>query len=369
MAVPRSIVLTGCGAALAVCLTTTSGAAGASTASAPVVHAKARAFDGRILFSDFKDGQIYTVNPDGTAPVQVTHRRHGRYADWGDWSPDSRRIVFDGDIADGTTRIFMVRADGSHLHQVGDDTAGVYQLTPRYTPDGGHILFSRCLPDPPGGCAIYTMRADGTGARPLTHYRTGVQQGVDITPEPSPGGHRIAFTRFDSGGYLSRVVVMRSNGSHEHTILPASLNAAFATWAPHGDRVVFMDNISHLGSALHLADSHGSHLRSLTRTQAPHNDGVPTFSPSGRSVAFRSDRGRAPLSGNQLRVIGADGRGDHLVRTGFHQIFFIDWGSAPLQTASPPSAPRAEQSLSPGHRRGLAGLPGGLVGEPGVFRR
>lgn len=380
MALPRRVAVLGGAAALVLCLATTVGPAGAGTrtgaTAATVSSTTSAALDGRILFTDFDDGQIYTVNPDGTAPVQVTHLTKDLYAEHGRWSPDSTSIVFDGNLADGANRIFVVLADGSNLHQVGDDTAGVLQLAPDYTPDG-EIVYSRCLPDPPGGCAIYQMRADGTHARPLTHYRSGVQRGADFAPQVSPDGHRIVFTRFDSGGYVARVVVMNSDGSHQRTILPARLEAGAATWAPAGDRLVLMDNISHLGSALHLANADGSHLRSLTATRAPHNDGDPAYSPSGYSIAFRSDRGHPAMSARDLRVMGVDGRGDHVVRTGHHLVASIYWGSAPLQTAPAPPSSRAQRLLSPGVRRELTsladGLPGGLAGgfavAPGVLRR
>src|SRR5215472_19084277 len=50
--------------------------------------------DGRIAFTDFTTNQLYTVNPDGTGLVQLTHEPAGIAARWPSWSRDGSRILF-----------------------------------------------------------------------------------------------------------------------------------------------------------------------------------------------------------------------------------------------------------------------------------
>jgi TolB protein len=83
----------------------------------------------RIVFNSHNDPQpgedanLYTMRPDGTGLVQLTHYRGGRlnaYA--GSWSPDGKQIVFHLRGADpdgpGVNQLFIIDADGSNMHQL-----------------------------------------------------------------------------------------------------------------------------------------------------------------------------------------------------------------------------------------------------------
>jgi Tol biopolymer transport system component len=79
----------------------------------------------RILFNSHnepqagQDANLYTVDPDGTHLVQLTHYRGGHlHAYAGGWSPDSKKIVFQirGTNSSGrpVDQLFTADADGSH---------------------------------------------------------------------------------------------------------------------------------------------------------------------------------------------------------------------------------------------------------------
>ena len=83
----------------------------------------------RILFNSNNEPQpgesmnLYTMKPDGTGVVQLTHYKGGMlnaYA--GDWSPDGTKIVFQLRGADpfgpGVNQLYVVDADGRHLRQL-----------------------------------------------------------------------------------------------------------------------------------------------------------------------------------------------------------------------------------------------------------
>lgn len=68
----------------------------------------------RIVFSSWRSGtlEIYTCEPDGSDVVCLTNSpetedRHPR------WSPNGKKIAFDRKLADGSTRIYVMNADGS----------------------------------------------------------------------------------------------------------------------------------------------------------------------------------------------------------------------------------------------------------------
>src|SRR5205823_3533695 len=120
--------------------------------------------DGRIAFWDFMTRQIYAVNPDGTGLVQLTNVAEGQTAADPAWSPDSHHIAFDSDMS-GSPRLWIMDADGGNAHQVGSDRPRYADFSPKFTPDGERLVYTRCQPD--GGCAIFSVRIDGTDRRAI----------------------------------------------------------------------------------------------------------------------------------------------------------------------------------------------------------
>jgi Tol biopolymer transport system component len=289
--------------------------------------------DGRIVFSDFQTGQVYTVNPDGSALVQVTHLNPGQFATQPQWGPEGRRIVFAANLR-GSFRLYVVSASGAHMRRVAFDGHGYDNFTPTFSNNGRRILYTRCRPDPPGGCAIYSIRADGTGRRPLTHYRERIREGEDFFPAVSPNGRSIAFTRFDTGGVLAQVWVMRSDGARAHSITPVRLEAGQPRWTADGRHLLIVNNAAHLGDSVYRVRPDGSRLHLLTTPRWPNNDLFPAPSSRGDRIAFASDRTHRDLCCVELYVMRSNGGGEHMVKTGQHGVVFPDWGSAPLLPAS-----------------------------------
>src|SRR4051794_30657329 len=158
--------------------------------------------DGRIVYVNGDTLQLETSNPDGTAVQQVTHVDGA--AQQPVWLPDASRIVFASDLR-GSFGIFSIKPDGTGLRTVLHEKR-FNDFTPAVTPDGRRALFGRCRPDPPGGCALFSVRLDGTGLTALTSYDPS---SADFWPDVSPDGRRVAFTRFGAGGITVQTWVMR----------------------------------------------------------------------------------------------------------------------------------------------------------------
>ena len=72
---------------------------------------------GRIAYAhyDGNDTEIFTINPDGTGMVRVTHNGVDDFAP--SYSPDGKRIAFES--SDGDDReIFTIKASGGDKRQV-----------------------------------------------------------------------------------------------------------------------------------------------------------------------------------------------------------------------------------------------------------
>jgi TolB protein len=91
--------------------------------------------NGRISFDSFRDGpdpDVWTVNPDGSDPVNLTAGSPG--ADFAAaWSPDGRRIVFlHNDDVQGepatANEIWVMDAGGSHPRRITNNAEEIYVM-------------------------------------------------------------------------------------------------------------------------------------------------------------------------------------------------------------------------------------------------
>jgi TolB protein len=314
----------GAGLALATALVTLGGGVAYATFPGP---------NGRIAYSDYVNGQLYAVNPDGSALDQLTNAGPNRLPIWPDWAPDGRRIVFSAD--GGPNRgapIKIIHADGSHEHRLSHDAKGFRDYDPHYTPDGRHLVFARCKPND-GVCAIWKMGLNGSHKHALTPYvEPPGNERVDFGPSVSPNGKRIAFTRFAGGGFQARIFVMHRDGSHAHPVTPPWLEGFAPDWAPGGGRIVFSSHAPRTGSSVFTIRPDGDGLRRLTPSRYPHNDALAGFSPRGNRIVFVSDRNYSDICCNDLFEMGANGTGEEMIDVGLADagIIFPAWGTHPL---------------------------------------
>ena len=111
-----------------------------------------------------EQNRVVTVNIDGGDRRQLTDPALN--AQFPNWSPDSKQVVFEMFSKSGNLEIGIVRADGTHLHRLtfSDKYAN---FGPAFSPDGTKILFSRQLR---GGqwVGLFTMNLDGSEVTQLS---------------------------------------------------------------------------------------------------------------------------------------------------------------------------------------------------------
>jgi TolB protein len=267
---------------------------------------------------------VYVINPDGTGRRQLTHVGAAKAAGAPDWSADGRKIVYESDQS-GDYRVWAMNADGSGQTRLTDDP-GFADLEPAWSPDGAHILFSRC-DDHLGsiaGCDLEVVNAAGTGMR-----RLAAGHWTYVRGEYSPDGRRIVVAA-DRGGFLSALWVMRSDGTGLHRITAPALQAFWPGWSPDGRRIVFTDNCCQSGSNIWTVRPDGTGLRQLTHFgPGLLQGGFASYSPNGQQIVLQYN-GKCPVRGicQYFYVMNADGSGLHPVRTGVPNTFLTDWGQA-----------------------------------------
>src|SRR5688572_7626764 len=202
------------------------------------------------------DGQIYTMNADGTGLTPL-----GMGFD-PTWSPDGQKIAFGFANTVETSLVYVMNADGSNRTQL---TESQQEFSPAFSPDGTTIAFVSERDDP-------------------------------------------AFPVGDDLRSTHRVYLMNADGSNERKLLQSGLRTEHApAFSPDGTKVVFVgQSVSPTGTSvfnLYVVNVDGTGLTQLTHAtglQIDSND-TPAFSPDGTKVAFSMSR--------DIYLVNADGTG------------------------------------------------------------
>jgi TolB protein len=204
----------------------------------------------RIAFDSDRDGnfEIYVIAADGTNTRRLTNHPSRDVA--ASFSPDGSQIAFMSDRT-GSFQIWLMNADGSEPRQLTDFGTNWF---PQWSPDGGLLAFhvgrdvhvldiakkriARLTIDPNNGMypswspdgkrlafmswrtgrtEIYSMDADGTNPKRLTH----TPEGDAIDPRWSPDGRQIVFVQVPRGRETPgpRIIsVMNADGSNVRSL-------------------------------------------------------------------------------------------------------------------------------------------------------
>jgi TolB protein len=174
--------------------------------------------DGKQLAFDRNHRGVYIMNADGGDIRQLT--------DFGarpDWSPDGRRIAFEG--RENRKDIYVIGIDGQNLTNLTQDGLGNY--APAWSLDGRQIAYGSWRDEEAGNFEeIYVMDADGENKKRLTRAL-----GIDSFPAWSPGGKQIAFTTQRNPDVTGDVIfLMNANGTRQRALLPLGMNGVKASW-------------------------------------------------------------------------------------------------------------------------------------------
>jgi Tol biopolymer transport system component len=162
---------------------------------------------------------IFVINTDGSGLRNVTNTVTTSF-DF-TWSPDGRRIAYlEGDPSPAGGPLYVVNADGTGKQRLMH-TVVVDLGLPSWSPDGRTIAYT-------GGSVIYSVHANGTGLRKLTHG-----PGWNVDPRWSPDGRRILFLSFRDGSGTTDVFVMNADGSGQRNLTNTpGVSELAASWAP-----------------------------------------------------------------------------------------------------------------------------------------
>jgi Tol biopolymer transport system component len=291
------------------------GSLGGGAAAASGAPAGRSTQPGRIVYSGKLERgghAIFVARADGSQAVGVTS---GPEDISPRWSPDGKRIAFTRRAGDDATEIWVVNADGSDARAL--DREHTYAEHPRWSPDGRWIAYQvQTSTYVRSGTRMHTtfdlwlVRPDGSGRRRLAR-----EDGDIVNDNPvyhvavgawawSPDSRSIAYVCCGELGGIRIVDVAtgRDRGrGRGHDV----------AWAPDGRRLVVTVDAAYeiagpaCGGLWIVARESGKRHR-LVRRPASACDEWARWSPDGRSIVFI--RSAPESSGGRLLMVTPGGR-------------------------------------------------------------
>ena len=249
--------------------------------------------------------QIYSMNLEGGMPVMVSTGKGACTCAF--FRPDGQKIIFASSHEDPQLDQQMAKAPNSQKTQTGNykwdltpymniyeanldgtdliplTTGPAYHAECAYSPDGLSIVYAS---NEDGSMNIYTMKADGSDQRQITHTDYCYNGG----PFFSPDGEQILFRADRNRPDYLQIYAIKTDGTDERQL---TFNDA-VNWAPYwhpGGKVIAFTTSLHGHRHYEIYLLHIENLNSYRLTHSSAFDGLPVFSPDGQKLMWTSKRG------------------------------------------------------------------------------
>lgn len=176
-----------------------------------------------------------------------------------------------------------------------------YDAEGAYSPDGSMIVFASNRQAYDGSMSeadqkafkldkkfpmeIYVSDADGSNVRRLTEV-----DGYDGGPFFSADGKKICWRRFDRKGLVAEIHTMNVDGSDSRQLTRLGAMSWAPFFHPSGEYLIFATNKHGFDNfELYLVDAAGE-KEPVRVTHTPGFDGLPVFSPDGKTLSWTTNR-------------------------------------------------------------------------------
>lgn len=188
------------------------------------------------------------------------------------WSPRADRIAFmrwQGD----RFAIAAINADGTQLRVL---TPALYNAhNPAWSPDGRRLAFNGNFGiGDTGYWDVYVMNADGSDLTNLTQSEAPSEE----HPQWSPSGQWIAFSSTNTRRYNPDIHTIRADGTRHRNLTRSRSREDDASWSPNGRSLVFV-GISDGNRDIYVMSASGGNVSNLTTDPEGTSNTNPAWSP------------------------------------------------------------------------------------------
>jgi Tol biopolymer transport system component len=275
------------------------------------------------------DTEIYTINPTGGTPFQLTSNERRDTSP--SYSPNGQRIAYQG--FDGSdSEIYTINATGGTPFQVTNNTSD--DTEPSYSPDGQRIALSRWDGT---DYEIYTVNATGGGEFQVTNNEM-----QDFSPDYSPNGEKIAYTHclipyyqeeeercgeLFTGVDYTEIFTIKATGENPFRITHNKTSDSGPSSSPNGNKIAY-SHAAASDSEIYKISATGGTPVNITHNDQ--DDLGPSYSPNGRKIAYyRWDKNPDGSLNPEIYKIHHNGGTPVRVTNSDSRDFAPFWGSRP----------------------------------------
>ncbi len=267
----------------------TSRGSGTATDASPPAYTLAFVYSAPTATSPTRTNHVYLTDLDAKGQSLGARRLTGfpEAENSPAWSPDGKSLLFVRNL-DGAA-IYRIEADGSHAQRLSPTPAR--DVFPVWSPNGKRIAYTRLLGNPPGpddppalpGTELRIMNADGSDDHAIYSSAFGVE------PRWSGADKLVFMSRPSVTGKLN-IYTINADGTGLRQLTHDNGNNGDPVWSPDGTRITFGSDREGGGRLnVYIMNADGSGQTPLTHFTPPAEVGDTHWSSDGKLIAFEYD--------------------------------------------------------------------------------